>query len=311
MLPPHELKNKTFGKTVRGYNPAEVDEYIEFLTQKYTELYRENDELERKLKAAITRLDELKSDEDSIRSTLIDAKRAANKIKADAKERADAIVRSAKASCDTILADFNTKIELGRDTIAALQNDAFDLKQELFTRYSEHIKYLETLTEGFAKTEIPETSVLHKKAVDGLKGSISAKYDVDTHSTDGTDTEQLVDDVAEGLDYDVTDKVDDEYEPMDIVTTAASETDEADAEDIFEIKREPIISSKQSIKGSIADINRQYREASGDAVVNTPDSDTDEDGYEEFLSAVTGKSTQPSKKEQDFDFLFSGGKNKK
>ena len=47
MLPPHELKNKTFGKAMRGYNPVEVDEYIEFLIEKYTELYRENDELER------------------------------------------------------------------------------------------------------------------------------------------------------------------------------------------------------------------------------------------------------------------------
>ena len=97
---------------------------------------------------------------------------------------------------------------------------------------------------------------------------------------------------------------------MDILTTAASEAEEPDPADIFEITREPITSSKTSIKGSIADINRQYRE-SGEAVVNTPDSDTGEDGYEEFLSAVTGKGTQPSKKEQDFDFLFSGGKKKK
>ena len=114
MLPPHELKNKTFTKSMRGYNPVEVDEYIEFLIQKYTELYRENDELERKLRAAVTHLDELKGDEDSIRSTLIDAKRAANKIKADAEDRAEAIVRSAKSSCNAILSDFNRKIELGR-----------------------------------------------------------------------------------------------------------------------------------------------------------------------------------------------------
>ena len=42
MLAPHELKSKAFSKTLKGYSPAEVDDYIEFLIDKYTELYREN-----------------------------------------------------------------------------------------------------------------------------------------------------------------------------------------------------------------------------------------------------------------------------
>ena len=65
MLAPHELKNKTFGKAVRGYNPNEVDDYIDFLIEKYTELYRENDELERKLKIVVTNLDEIRDEEES------------------------------------------------------------------------------------------------------------------------------------------------------------------------------------------------------------------------------------------------------
>ena len=50
MLAPHELKNKQFQKTFKGYNPQEVDEYLAFVLEKYTELYRENNELERKLR---------------------------------------------------------------------------------------------------------------------------------------------------------------------------------------------------------------------------------------------------------------------
>ena len=40
MLAPHELKNKQFQKTFKGYNPQEVDEYLAFVLEKYTELYR-------------------------------------------------------------------------------------------------------------------------------------------------------------------------------------------------------------------------------------------------------------------------------
>ena len=80
MLAPHELKNKPFSKSIKGYNPAEVDEYIEFLIGKYTEVYRENNELERKLHVVVTNLDEIKDEEESIRSTLISAQKMADRI---------------------------------------------------------------------------------------------------------------------------------------------------------------------------------------------------------------------------------------
>jgi len=104
MLPPHELKGKDFTRVVRGYNPVEVDEHIKFIIEKYTELYRENDELERKLKTANARLEQFKSDEESIRSALINAQRASAKITTEANERAEIIIRSAKTSCDRIIA---------------------------------------------------------------------------------------------------------------------------------------------------------------------------------------------------------------
>ena len=62
MLPPYELKNKEFSKAMRGYNTTEVDEHFAFIIEKYTELYRENDELERKLKTAYAKLDEINPD---------------------------------------------------------------------------------------------------------------------------------------------------------------------------------------------------------------------------------------------------------
>ena len=75
MLAPHELKNKAFSKSLKGYNAAEVDDYIEFLIEKYTEAYRENSELDRKLRVVVNTLDEIKDEEESIRNTLISAQK--------------------------------------------------------------------------------------------------------------------------------------------------------------------------------------------------------------------------------------------
>ncbi len=297
MLPPHELRNKTFTKAMRGYNPVEVDEYIDFLTAKYTELYRENDELERKLKAVATRLDELKSDEDSIRSTLIDAKHAANKIKADAEDRAENIINSAKNSCNTILADFNEKIQAGRDILAELQRDAFELKKELFVRYSEHIKFIEKLTEGMDESAIPETSELHRKAVDAIKADIFEMY---TKSEDDKDA-----------DLPKTEK----YETQEPVPAEATmEFDLADAvayeDEALAVEREPLVPApRQGLKDSVMELNRIYKNT-GDDVINTPDSDiVDDASYLDFVKTVTGNAD--SSKDAYFDMLFDDGKKKK
>lgn len=332
MLPPHELKNKTFSRAMRGYNPVEVDEYIEFLIGKYTELYRENDELERKLKSTVTKLDEIKGEEDSIRSALIDAKRAASKIKSDAEERAEAIIRSAKSSCNTILADFNAKIESGRATLTALKSDTLALKQELFERYSEHIKYIDTLTEGVDMSDIPDTDSIRREAVSSLKQSIADAY----APTDSSEPAEEV--PAEPEPMPETEPASDET----ITFTPASESEKstAAADDIPEnesdtvifdkfdadndieaadeidtrsltIEREPL--SKSSGKGSISDsikeLNKRYKE---DDVINTPDSDLDDDAnYLDFVKSVTGKDKKDDKKQADFDLLFNDAKKKK
>ena len=66
-------------------------------------------ELERKLKATMTRLDEIKSDEDSIRSALIDAKRAAAKIKHQLGCCAIAGERRLKIICPCLIIHLVTK----------------------------------------------------------------------------------------------------------------------------------------------------------------------------------------------------------
>lgn len=143
MLPPYELKNKDFSKVMRGYNPAEVDEHISFIIEKYTELYRENDELERKLKTAYARLDEIKNEEESIRSAMVNAQRASAKIMTEANDRADIIINTARKSCDRILADFRKKIQEERAILSTLNTAISEFKDKLFKAYNTHIAYVE------------------------------------------------------------------------------------------------------------------------------------------------------------------------
>lgn len=180
MLAPHELKNKTFTKTLRGYNPAEVDDYIEFLIETYTNLYRENSELERKLKIVVTNLDEIKDEEEAIRSTLLKSQKLGEKIIRDANEKADVITSSIKERCDAIIADFRGQLADEKKEMWVLRTKILDFKKNVYDLYRAHIEELQSISvNDLEDIVLPnETDIVNKIFTD-VKSAIQTEITKD------------------------------------------------------------------------------------------------------------------------------------
>ncbi len=146
MLSPHELRKDDFSRSIRGYSPEEVDEHINYIIEKYTELYRANDELERKLRTALSQIDTFRNDEQSIRTALINAQKASSAIIDEATEKADSIIEASKNTCGQILSDFDSKIKEKRDTLYKMQRLVELFKKSLFEEYQNHIQKIEKLS---------------------------------------------------------------------------------------------------------------------------------------------------------------------
>lgn len=179
MLAPHELKNKTFGKAVRGYNPNEVDDYIDFLIEKYTELYRENDELERKLKIVVTNLDEIRDEEESIRATLVKAQQLGEKIVREANEKADAITDSIKTRCEAIITAFRKQYSAERKEVWQLRNTVLDFKKNVYELYRDHIEELQSISVNeLEQLVIPEDTEVVGRILSDVKEAVQTQVDV-------------------------------------------------------------------------------------------------------------------------------------
>ena len=178
MLAPHELKNKTFGKAVRGYNPNEVDDYIDFLIEKYTEVYRENDELERKLKIVVTNLDEIRDEEESIRATLVKAQQLGEKIVREANEKADAITDSIKTRCEAIITDFRKQYSAERKEVWQLRNTVLDFKKNVYELYRDHIEELQSISVNeLEQLVIPEDTEVVGRILSDVKEAVQTQVD--------------------------------------------------------------------------------------------------------------------------------------
>ena len=99
MLTPVDIHNKEFGRSFRGYNEDEIDDFLDQVVNDYEKLYRENgqlkDDLERKEKD-LTQYHQL---EKNLQDTLLVAQRTAEEVTRAAKSQAEEMRANAQQAC--------------------------------------------------------------------------------------------------------------------------------------------------------------------------------------------------------------------
>lgn len=309
MLAPHELKNREFTKSLRGYSTVEVDEHIDFIIEKYSELYRENDELEKKLRLTEAQLDAMKGEEESIRSALVNAQKASTRIINEANERADVIMRSAKNSCDRLIAEFKANIKKETERLNEARKEVAAFKAALFEEYQAHIELIEKIAPDIAPVPSDDRTAeeLSAAVIEWIKNDLAGKESV----ISGSGVPYEADESAEAADDDVSDvSVTTPAEapiPKDIF--AEPEKDEersvrdADGDNAAAPSSDELVTHRSRVtddgRGGIVDsIKKLNSTVSGSddddeeflrMLKNVSDSDSDAESEEEFLRVYDGK----------------------
>lgn len=309
MLAPHELKNREFTKSLRGYSTVEVDEHIDFIIEKYSELYRENDELEKKLRLTEAQLDAMKGEEESIRSALVNAQKASTRIINEANERADVIMRSAKNSCDRLIAEFKANIKKETERLNEARKEVAAFKAALFEEYQAHIELIEKIAPDIAPVPSDDRTAeeLSTAVIERIKNDLAGKESV----ISGSGVPYAADESAEAADYDTSDvSVTTPAEapiPKDIF--AEPEKDEersvrdADGDNAAAPSSDELVTHRSRVtddgRGGIVDsIKKLNSTVSGSddddeeflrMLKNVSDSDSDAESEEEFLRVYDGK----------------------
>ena len=97
MMTPKEVGSRSFSKaTLGGYNLAQVDEFLDALTEDYTALYNENAILKNKLKVLSETVEEYRATDVAMRKALLAAQQMADAMVEDAKKKQDELVGEAE-----------------------------------------------------------------------------------------------------------------------------------------------------------------------------------------------------------------------
>ena len=102
---PNEIKNKTFTNARNGFEPTEVESYLEQLSNEIERLKEDKVQLEKVIEDKESNIQSYKEVHQSVSDALIQAKQAGEETKAAATKNAEATVSKAKAEADRIVND--------------------------------------------------------------------------------------------------------------------------------------------------------------------------------------------------------------
>ena len=102
-LTPMDINNKEFKRGIRGYNPEEVDEFLDKIVEDYESLFKENSVLKEKMAAMNERIEHYTKVESTIQNTLVLAQNAAEQAKSVAQKESDMLLRNANDTAQRIL----------------------------------------------------------------------------------------------------------------------------------------------------------------------------------------------------------------
>ena len=184
MVLPAELKKKEFSKGFKGYNAAEVDEYVSYLLSKYAEAAREYAELEKKYKTALVKLEEAKSDENTFSTMVLEAHKMADALVsekaaamlAEATEKKAAIEESVNVSCDKILATYREHVTAERDKLAKTEKLVVEFKESLFNAYREHVAAIDRILPDEDPENESISTATDEELIDSALDLASRKY---------------------------------------------------------------------------------------------------------------------------------------
>lgn len=130
-ITPLDVGNRRFPRNWRGYDPREVDIFLEMVGQEMEELIQENQFLGEETKRKAGELSELKEKEKLLQDAMITAQRMSEDMKAKMIKEAQVVVAQAELEGEHIIYKAQERVIQLQEEIQELKNDRIRFREEL------------------------------------------------------------------------------------------------------------------------------------------------------------------------------------
>ena len=148
MMTPQEVASHSFAKaTLGGYNLAQVDEFLDALTEDYTALYNENAILKNKLKVMSNEVEEYRATEGTMRKALLAAQQMADSMVEDAKKKQEELMGEAEKGARQRVTDLEQAVAAEEHRLKKAQESTAAYVRKLAQLHDQEMDFLSRLGE--------------------------------------------------------------------------------------------------------------------------------------------------------------------
>ena len=147
MISSEDVRRVTFDKAMRGYRCDDVDDYLKQVAESMDALAAKNDEMQKNLVVLAQRIDQYRAEEDTLRTTMINAQRLGENVIREAKQKAAEIIRAANMKADDREQRARDDVELAKQEIVTLKSEADSFKRSLMEMYRKRINLISKMPE--------------------------------------------------------------------------------------------------------------------------------------------------------------------
>jgi len=122
-LTPLDIRKQTFKKKgMGGYDPAEVQAFLETVAAELEDLIRENTSLAERLQGLDGKIEDYRRMEKTLQDTLMSAQKTSDELRENAERRAELLLREAQFKADQIIGEARARLMDLQRQIADLKN---------------------------------------------------------------------------------------------------------------------------------------------------------------------------------------------
>ena len=130
-LTPLDIRNKKFRRSLRGYDEAEVDDFLEQVVREMDRLLKDNASLREQVETLGAKLEQYQKLEDTLHNTLVVAQQAADELKANAHRQAELTMAEARQRAERIITEAEGQVDAARQALETLVRRARVFQQQL------------------------------------------------------------------------------------------------------------------------------------------------------------------------------------
>ncbi|MBN2029801.1 DivIVA domain-containing protein [bacterium] len=162
-LTPLEIKKQKFKTKVRGFDPAEVETFLEMVANEYETVLNEKNQFREEVVKLKTQLKDYQQVEKTLQDTLMNAQETVSQSKENSKREAKIILREAELKAERILDEAREKLDKMKNELSILR-----AQKESFAQRLKHL--LESQIELIRVLELDDIQLKEGKGQAGEEG---------------------------------------------------------------------------------------------------------------------------------------------